>query len=233
MITPFGALWVRITSLHLSLTALLTTISAEWLSRMTRNHIPSGASVRIWPTSSFCRCNHHERVSILVAFLFGADVHNSCEDPAKTRVWQMICILSRQPYTKTSSMPPRPFPFPFRVGTDICSVARVRAIITRHNEGGPLHPLRHFMKRVLTDPERRYFWDRFANTSHAEILTQASAVSTFLAGRCVYTAPAINLRLTRVKVRCKRSLPQSMRSSASRLEGLPVHYDPTCQPSCS
>jgi hypothetical protein len=39
-------------------------VVAEWLSRMTRNHIPSGASVRIWPTSSFFP------VFVLLAFAY-------------------------------------------------------------------------------------------------------------------------------------------------------------------
>jgi hypothetical protein len=131
-------------------------------------------------------------------------------------------------------MPPRPFPFPFRVGTDICSAARVRALITKHNKEYPLNPLIQFLKRTLTDPERLHFWDRFTKKiPREEILSQANAVSVFLAGRCVHTAPAINPRLTSLKVCCKRSLPQSMRSSGPYLEGLPVHYDPTCHLSCS
>jgi holo-[acyl-carrier protein] synthase len=82
-------------------------------------------------------------------------------------------------------MPPRPFPFSFRVGTDICNVARLRAIITRRNDNEPLYPLRQFVNRVLTDPERQYFWKRFA--PEEEVLTKADAVSQFLAGRYVYT----------------------------------------------
>jgi hypothetical protein len=35
------------------LRALFNGIVAEWLSRKTRNLVPSGASVRIWPMSIF------------------------------------------------------------------------------------------------------------------------------------------------------------------------------------
>ena len=34
-------------------TGVALGVVAEWLSRKTRNLVPSGASVRIWPTSSF------------------------------------------------------------------------------------------------------------------------------------------------------------------------------------
>ncbi|KAF1940422.1 hypothetical protein EJ02DRAFT_379791 [Clathrospora elynae] len=78
-------------------------------------------------------------------------------------------------------MPPRPFPFPFRVGTDLCKVSRVHAIITRHSPSAPLRPLRQFLHRILTDQERQYFWTRFGSSD--QILTQAAAVSQFLAGR--------------------------------------------------
>ncbi|USP74676.1 hypothetical protein yc1106_01950 [Curvularia clavata] len=78
-------------------------------------------------------------------------------------------------------MPPRAFPFPFRVGTDICSVSRIQGVITRRNDGDALRPLRQFLKRILTDHEQQYFWQRFAPAE--DILTKTDAVSAFLAGR--------------------------------------------------
>ncbi|KAH7359556.1 hypothetical protein BKA66DRAFT_472773 [Pyrenochaeta sp. MPI-SDFR-AT-0127] len=78
-------------------------------------------------------------------------------------------------------MPPRPFPYALRVGTDICSVSRLRAIISRPNNGRPLNPLVRFIARVLTYPERKYFWHRFGPPE--ELLTRLDTVSQFLAGR--------------------------------------------------
>ncbi|KAI4643576.1 hypothetical protein J4E93_006586 [Alternaria ventricosa] len=80
-------------------------------------------------------------------------------------------------------MPPRPFPFPFRVGTDICNVQRVRSIITPRagSEGEPLRPLRHYLKRVFTEHERQYFWNRFG--PEESVLEKADVISKFLAGR--------------------------------------------------
>ncbi|KAF1843320.1 uncharacterized protein K460DRAFT_378492 [Cucurbitaria berberidis CBS 394.84] len=78
-------------------------------------------------------------------------------------------------------MPPRPFPFPLRVGTDICNIARLRAIITRRSDGEPLRPLSQFISRVLSGPERTYFWARFGPP--AQVLGRIDTVSEFLAGR--------------------------------------------------
>ncbi|RAR01866.1 hypothetical protein DDE82_006204 [Stemphylium lycopersici] len=78
-------------------------------------------------------------------------------------------------------MPPRPFPFPFRVGTDICNVSRLRGVITRRYDGDPTLPLRQFLKRVFTDHERQYFWKRFGPTE--DVLAKTEAISAFLAGR--------------------------------------------------
>jgi holo-[acyl-carrier protein] synthase len=78
-------------------------------------------------------------------------------------------------------MPLRPFPFPFRVGTDICNVSRLRTIITRRSDNEPLRPLRQYLRRVLTDHERQYFWKRFG--PEEAVLGKMDAVSQFLAGR--------------------------------------------------
>jgi holo-[acyl-carrier protein] synthase len=78
-------------------------------------------------------------------------------------------------------MPFRPFPYALRVGTDICNVARVRQMLVR--KGDSLTYLGKFTKRVLTVPERIYFWQRFGPSR--DIPTKLDAVSEFLAGRCV------------------------------------------------
>lgn len=83
----------------------------------------------------------------------------------------------------TSPMPPRPFPYPLRIGTDICNVARLRSLIIRHKEDDSLRVLTRFLNRIFTLPEREYFWSRFG---HAEgVLTKLDAASQFLAGRFV------------------------------------------------
>ncbi|KAH6872439.1 hypothetical protein BKA58DRAFT_145730 [Alternaria rosae] len=80
-------------------------------------------------------------------------------------------------------MPPRAFPLPFRVGTDICNVPRVRSIITPRTggDGEPLRPLRHYLKRVFTEHERQYFWNRFG--PEESVLEKVDVISKFLAGR--------------------------------------------------
>ena len=80
-------------------------------------------------------------------------------------------------------MPPRPFPYALRVGTDICNVSRLRAVITRRSNGKSLRPLSQFLARILTSPERNYFWGRFGPPEEA--LKNLDAVSQFLAGRRV------------------------------------------------
>ncbi|KAF7682128.1 hypothetical protein GT037_001104 [Alternaria burnsii] len=78
-------------------------------------------------------------------------------------------------------MPLRPFPYPFRVGTDICHVLRLRAVLMRHHRGEPLRPLHQYLRRVLTDHERQYFWNRFG--PEETISKRMDSVSKFLAGR--------------------------------------------------
>lgn len=81
-------------------------------------------------------------------------------------------------------MPPRPFPYPLRVGADICSVSRIRAIISRPHKGSGKPALERFLNRILTSPERRYFWERFGPADN--VSTKFDTVSQFLAGRCVW-----------------------------------------------
>ncbi|KAH7382537.1 hypothetical protein DE146DRAFT_636701 [Phaeosphaeria sp. MPI-PUGE-AT-0046c] len=73
-------------------------------------------------------------------------------------------------------MPPRPFPYALRVGTDICNVPRIRRLVARE---GPY--LEKFARRVLTAPERTYFWQRFGPPQ--DVGSKLDVVSNFLAGR--------------------------------------------------
>lgn len=77
-------------------------------------------------------------------------------------------------------MPPRPFPFPLRVGTDICSIARLHQILTPKPKSEVL-PLQRFLPKLLTWPERQYFWGRFKSPDYA--YQNLSSVTQFLAGR--------------------------------------------------
>ncbi|KAH5339365.1 hypothetical protein HBI57_145060 [Parastagonospora nodorum] len=75
-------------------------------------------------------------------------------------------------------MPPRPFPSALRLGTDICNVSRIRAMLARGKELSHVHK---FTKKILTTPERAYFWNRFGPPE--DISTKLDIASNFLAGR--------------------------------------------------
>ncbi|RMZ66158.1 holo-acyl-carrier- synthase [Pyrenophora seminiperda CCB06] len=77
-------------------------------------------------------------------------------------------------------MPLRLFPVPLRVGTDICSIPRIRKAITRLNSTETQRPLRRLLAKLLTEHERQYFWNRFGSDAP---LSNVDAVSKFLAGR--------------------------------------------------
>ncbi|KAA8622835.1 4-phosphopantetheinyl transferase superfamily protein [Pyrenophora tritici-repentis] len=77
-------------------------------------------------------------------------------------------------------MPLRPFPIPFKVGTDICYVPRIRKFITQPSNGEPQRPLRRLLRKLLTEHERRYFWQRFGSGAPFNSIER---VSQFLAGR--------------------------------------------------
>jgi hypothetical protein len=81
----------------------------------------------------------------------------------------------------TFSMPPRPFPHAFRVGTDICNVPRVQRLLVREHKGRLF--LHRFLHRVLTEPERNYFWERFGPPD--SIRSRIDDASQYLAGRHV------------------------------------------------
>jgi holo-[acyl-carrier protein] synthase len=79
-------------------------------------------------------------------------------------------------------MPPRPFPLPLRIGTDICRVERIAQIINKGKDtNDPGQSLRRFLARILTHPERAYFRQRFGNND--AVFRNLQNVSTFLAGR--------------------------------------------------
>lgn len=85
-------------------------------------------------------------------------------------------------------MPPRPFPLPFRIGNDICSIKRVHAIIEPRpgDLSSPARPpLKRFISKLLTWPERNYFYKRFPCYKDVvgEDLQALTKVSYYLAGR--------------------------------------------------
>ncbi|KAF2824339.1 hypothetical protein CC86DRAFT_296553 [Ophiobolus disseminans] len=77
----------------------------------------------------------------------------------------------------------RPFPFALRVGTDICNVSRLRQLLLKQRRNQPF--LFKFVKRVLTEPERAYFWHRFG--PQHEVLSKVDAVAEYISGRYVAT----------------------------------------------
>ncbi|KAI5366359.1 Putative holo-[acyl carrier protein] synthase [Septoria linicola] len=80
-------------------------------------------------------------------------------------------------------MPPRPFPLPFRVGTDIICQSRIRDVITKEapkrSSGTQLDA---FLRRVFTQREISHFWKRFEGF-HVEKTTRLPSVTAHLAGR--------------------------------------------------
>lgn len=85
-------------------------------------------------------------------------------------------------------MPPRPFPFPLRVGTDIVRVNRIREAITRNRKtGSQLHP---FLNKLLTRREQQVFFRMFPDF-HVTDTTRLPRVSEHLAGRFAAKEAAI------------------------------------------
>jgi holo-[acyl-carrier protein] synthase len=77
-------------------------------------------------------------------------------------------------------MPARPFPFPFRLGTDICRVDRVlRIICARQSPAVCTRTLDRFLRKILTDGEIVAFRNAKAD------VTSPTAIAEHLAGRCV------------------------------------------------
>jgi holo-[acyl-carrier protein] synthase len=85
-------------------------------------------------------------------------------------------------------MPLRSFPFPFRVGIDICEVSRIHKLITTRSR--PIQASKHwylhrFLSRVLTDLEEEAFWFRHLRKTESEIVQPGHPASRHLAGRYV------------------------------------------------
>ncbi|KAF2650397.1 hypothetical protein K491DRAFT_608859 [Lophiostoma macrostomum CBS 122681] len=85
-------------------------------------------------------------------------------------------------------MPLRAFPYPLRVGTDICHIPRIRAILTARigDTEKKTRPLAQFLSKVLTWPERDYFWHRFDSPTKA--YEDLDRVSRYLAGSAAASA---------------------------------------------
>jgi holo-[acyl-carrier protein] synthase len=78
-------------------------------------------------------------------------------------------------------MPVRPFPFSFRIGTDICRVDRIRRIIcARQSPAICATSLDRFLRKVLTDGEISTFRSAKAGVSCS------TQIAEHLAGRYVY-----------------------------------------------
>ena len=80
-------------------------------------------------------------------------------------------------------MPPRAFPYPLRLGTDICHVPRIKSILTANigGRGKDTSPLYRFLSKIFTWPERKYFLERFHSIEKA--YEDIDNVSQYLAGR--------------------------------------------------
>ncbi|PIA93804.1 hypothetical protein CB0940_04338 [Cercospora beticola] len=69
-------------------------------------------------------------------------------------------------------MPPRPFPYGFRVGTDIIAHDRIRKLITRQppkfKKARPVSQLDTFLRRTFTAREIVRFWQRNPGLNHRQ-----------------------------------------------------------------
>jgi holo-[acyl-carrier protein] synthase len=82
----------------------------------------------------------------------------------------------------TEVMAPRAFPYALKVGTDICYIPRIKSLLSK-NAGTEreTQPLSQFLTKVLTWPERQYFFDRFGTIDSA--YSNINGTSQYLAGR--------------------------------------------------
>jgi phosphopantetheinyl transferase (holo-ACP synthase) len=123
-------------------------------------------------------------------------------------------------------MSPRPFPFPLRVGTDLCSVPRLRSLITKAQNGNKGPPLNAFLHKILTHPERSYFRERFGNNE--AVFRNVDNVAQFLAGRYVSQTSCVDeiglALITDLQVRSQRSMSQGLRSPGDIYTGLQAYY---------
>ena len=85
-------------------------------------------------------------------------------------------------------MPPRPFPYPLSIGTDIASLQRIRLLLTRNEEEVASDSrLARYLRHFLTHREQVHFWERFPNVkpTTADQLRESDDVVRYLAGRYV------------------------------------------------
>ena len=97
----------------------------------------------------------------------------------------MCGVLKRQVQHQPNlspTMPPRPFPFPLRIGTDVCYLPRIRNFFRIDSHGKNGGHFEGFLKRILTHPERVHFRHRFG-TNQEIISSDITPVAKFLAGR--------------------------------------------------
>lgn len=85
-------------------------------------------------------------------------------------------------------MPPRPFPFPFRVGNDICNTQRIYNIVFKGTAApsSERSSLNRFVPKLLTWPEQQYFYHRFRKRLEgygSELDEDRKKIAAFLAGR--------------------------------------------------
>jgi phosphopantetheinyl transferase (holo-ACP synthase) len=78
----------------------------------------------------------------------------------------------------------RPATLPFRIGTDICRIDRIKRIISN---GSDDKRLMAFVYRVMTPQERGYFQKRFPVQPIETLEERLPAMAVFLAGR--YLSP--------------------------------------------
>ena len=138
----------------------------------------------------------HGTLKLWVGSLFGTAVVFWWPDPAKAAA---VCgVLKRQVQHQPNlspTMPPRPFPFPLRIGTDICYLPRIRNFfrIDSHSKNGG--SFEGFLKRILTHPERVHFRHRFG-TNQKMISSDITPVAKFLAGRFAISEAVVYSKLT-------------------------------------
>jgi len=79
-------------------------------------------------------------------------------------------------------MPPKPFPFQLNVGTDICLISRVRAIIEKPEASNRLATFRRYLRQFMSTREQFVLFDKF---DHVDLLARANynPLATYLAGR--------------------------------------------------
>ncbi|KAF2002246.1 hypothetical protein P154DRAFT_462745 [Amniculicola lignicola CBS 123094] len=78
-------------------------------------------------------------------------------------------------------MPPKSFPYPFKVGIDICRIPRIKSIISQPYATPQHQALPRFLCKLLTWPEQQFFWHRFG--SHEKVMKDIDKVCEYLAGR--------------------------------------------------